>query len=208
MTTFSKSLASIGGVIAAGWEKAGQVIGAVKEWLGGLFTQNQFGDADKERWRQAGRDLVNAIWDGMKSVFEGLIAWWTGRLDVLLQGVAGLANKAAGLFGTTGNAPAGAPNRAGVINGARAGGGPISRGGTYLVGEKGPELITASRAGYVNSTGAAIGAAPSINLGGVTINAPPGASPGEIAREVRAQIEDMVRAAFRGVQADTGLSVY
>jgi hypothetical protein len=33
------------------------------------------------------------------------------------------------------------------IDGARAGGGPLSRDGTYLVGEEGPELVTPSRSG-------------------------------------------------------------
>ena len=37
------------------------------------------------------------------------------------------------------------------IDGARKDGGPVRRGGTYLVGEAGPELITPSRNGYVHS---------------------------------------------------------
>jgi len=40
------------------------------------------------------------------------------------------------------------------IDGARAGGGPVSRDGTYLVGEQGPELVTPSRSGFVNTFGA------------------------------------------------------
>jgi hypothetical protein len=40
------------------------------------------------------------------------------------------------------------------IDGARAGGGPVSRDGTYLVGEEGPELVTPSRSGFVNTFGA------------------------------------------------------
>ena len=39
------------------------------------------------------------------------------------------------------------------IDGARAGGGPVSRDGTYLVGEEGPELVTPSRSGFVNTFG-------------------------------------------------------
>jgi hypothetical protein len=40
------------------------------------------------------------------------------------------------------------------IDGARAGGGPVSQDGTYLVGEEGPELVTPSRSGFVNTFGA------------------------------------------------------
>jgi hypothetical protein len=39
------------------------------------------------------------------------------------------------------------------IDGARADGGPIGRDGTYLVGEEGPELVTPSRSGFVNTFG-------------------------------------------------------
>jgi uncharacterized protein YukE len=40
------------------------------------------------------------------------------------------------------------------IDGARAGGGAVSRNSTYLVGEEGPELVTPSRSGFVNTFGA------------------------------------------------------
>jgi DNA-binding protein YbaB len=43
------------------------------------------------------------------------------------------------------------------VDGARAKGGPIDRKGTYLVGEQGPELITPSRAGFVNTFEAVAG---------------------------------------------------
>jgi hypothetical protein len=36
------------------------------------------------------------------------------------------------------------------IDGARAAGGPVSSGRTYLVGERGPELFTARRSGYIH----------------------------------------------------------
>ena len=37
------------------------------------------------------------------------------------------------------------------VSGARANGGPVGGGKTYLVGERGPELFTASRSGYITS---------------------------------------------------------
>ncbi len=49
------------------------------------------------------------------------------------------------------------------VDGARAKGGSISRDGTYLVGEKGPELITPSRAGFVNTFDAVAGLARAIS---------------------------------------------
>jgi hypothetical protein len=49
------------------------------------------------------------------------------------------------------------------VDGARATGGPVDRKGTYLVGEKGPELITPSRAGFVNTFDAVTGLARAIS---------------------------------------------
>jgi len=49
----------------------------------------------------------------------------------------------------------------GNFGGARASGGPVSSGSTYLVGEQGPELFTPSRSGSISPNGA----------GGVTIGA-------------------------------------
>jgi hypothetical protein len=48
------------------------------------------------------------------------------------------------------------------ISGARAEGGPVSAGGTYLVGERGPELLTMGGSGYVSA-----------NMGGgIVVNMP------------------------------------
>ena len=63
----------------------------------------------------------------------------------------------------------------------RAAGGPVSAGGTYLVGERGPELLTmGARSGYVT---------PNHALGGgtVTINVN-GADPNEVVRALQAYV--------------------
>lgn len=56
-----------------------------------------------------------------------------------------------------------------TVAGARANGGPVSGGSTYLVGERGPELFTASRSGTIIPNGDA-GGAITVNFGGVTIS--------------------------------------
>jgi hypothetical protein len=47
--------------------------------------------------------------------------------------------------------PAASAPSAAIKVGARAAGGPVRAGGTYLVGEKGPELHTFGRSGYVHT---------------------------------------------------------
>lgn len=56
----------------------------------------------------------------------------------------------------------------GGIAGARAEGGPVNSGETYLVGEKGPELFTPSKSGQIIPNG---GSVPNItiNMGGVNV---------------------------------------
>lgn len=201
--------APLGDLIAAGWQKAKEVVSAVGEWLGSIFGKETLSEEDKAAAKQSGYDFVMAIWDGMKQVAADLLAWVKGLASDLLSPFSGLGDKIRGMFGGGGGGGESVSTYSefGGMDGQRAKGGPISRGGRYLVGEEGPELITASRSGYVNPSGDN-GAGATINLGGVTINAPPGADAAAIAREVRRQIEDMAREAFRGMQADTGLAVY
>lgn len=207
--------APFGEIIAAGWEKAKAAISAVSNWLGSLFSKETLSEEDKAAAKQAGYDFVMAIWEGMKSVASAVTAWvadtvadWVKTATDGLNSLAGWA--ASNGIGSIGNAPAGAPDRSAVIKGQKAKGGPISRGNSYLVGEEGPELITASRSGYVNPTdsGASAGAGMTFQMGGIVIHAAQGQSALDIAEKAAALIEEKVKAALRGIQADTGLSTY
>lgn len=91
------------------------------------------------------------------------------------------------------------------LTGQRAKGGPISRGSSYLVGERGPELITAGRSGYVNKAGAApspgpITVSPVFNM---TFNGKTDAE--DVVQQIRRVLRDEVRETFRGVFSDTGM---
>lgn len=55
------------------------------------------------------------------------------------------------------------------VDGARADGGPVRSGGTYLVGERGPELFTPSRSGTITPNGGGSPISININLGGVSV---------------------------------------
>jgi hypothetical protein len=64
------------------------------------------------------------------------------------------------------------------ISGARENGGPVMAGGSYIVGEKGPELFTPSSSGNITPNGA---------MGGNTINITvQGADPNEVVRALQA----------------------
>lgn len=113
-------------------------------------------------------------------------------------------------------AAAGAPG--GGIAGKRAGGGPVTGGKTYLVGEKGPELFTPSGSGRIvpnddlsgsgrRASGSAAqraGGSSSINVtfGNIVVQGVQSAS--EFAEQVGEQLEARIREVTRGLQADLG----
>lgn len=92
---------------------------------------------------------------------------------------------------------------------ARASGGPVSAGSTYLVGEKGPELFTPSRSGYIIpnasiSTGRGnIVIAPVLNF-----NAPVRREDAEYIRDVVSRVLAEIASRIEGgVRAGLGLEV-
>ena len=153
-------------------------------------------------WGNAGVELVTALWDGMRKVFDNLIQWVKDKAASLTAPISGIANTVKGWFG--GGSPA--PAAAGGIDGKRAGGGDIFSGRRYLVGEEGPELITPTRAGYVNPAGSfgqlgPITVAPVFHMAfhGGDLN------PETVADKVRQVLREEVREVFRGVFSDTGM---
>lgn len=154
---------------------AGKAVGEVVAWFAGL----------------AGR-----IVDAIGSIDIGALIHWPtppAWLSWLMSG---------GGTGGGGGPVAKAPNRAEVFQ-ARARGGPISRGSSYWVGEKGPELITAGRSGYVNKAGSAGGG--SVNVSPVFHMTFNGKADADMVAKIRQVMRDEVRETFRGVFADTGM---
>ena len=91
----------------------------------------------------------------------------------------GLAGALGALFGS-------------VFGGARADGGPVSPGGAYLVGERGPEVFRPTGAGAVEPAGAG-GAAVTVNL-----NLPAGADAGALVRSEAQVAQALARAVALG----------
>jgi hypothetical protein len=184
------------------------------------------------RLLEIGRQAIQGLWDGMVEKFGEFIEWVRGIPGRIADAIGNIDLKSLLTGGqpdvvisptispdvvlpqrpgadVAGVPPMGDEERQELedyLDGTRAGGGPISRGGRYLVGEDGPELITANRSGYVHPTGQG-------PMGGsfeVSINAPitvnGGTSdPQQLAAEISRQMRDEVREAFRGVFADTGM---
>ena len=160
-----------------------------------------------------GRQFMQSFFDGLISIGNDILNW-----------ASGIASSISSALSFSGSTPAPAVNPRGAGAGVkpaadpndpygvgpiedltkRAGGGPVSRGASYMVGERGPELITAGRSGYVNRAG-------SLPSGGITVSPVFNMSfngrtdPEDVVQQIRRVLRDEVRETFRGVYADAGL---
>lgn len=160
--------APIGGVIAAGWEKAAAAIGAAMDFIGGFFTretltEDQKAAAERDGYDFAdrliagikalpgkllalGAEIIQSLWDGMQTVFDGLIAWVGEKTEVVAGKFRAIGSAVRGMFGDE-TQNANAPNRSNGIS-QHAVGGSFQRG-PIIVGERGPELRFENRAGFI-----------------------------------------------------------
>ena len=168
----------------------------IDEALGGLKNKAQIATvAIAKSFKDMADETIGALQRVASAVKGG------GFLDIL-SAVIGLGTQLAsiGAFGKSIQAKVNAPVGTPPIAGARALGGPVSGGRTYLVGERGPELFTPGRNGGITSNrnlramggssqiqvvpspyfnvvvdGRIVGASPSIMDGGARIAASRGA---------------------------------
>ncbi|WP_195706774.1 phage tail tape measure protein [Brucella sp. 10RB9213] len=184
----------------------------------------------------AGMSLIQSLWGGMMQKFNELIEWAKGipgRIaaaigDINLSSIIKIPSWFGGGSGDSIQAPA-AANNAGVaiptfnLDGARAVGGPVKSGGSYLVGERGPEIVTFPRSGFVNSNMDTIGTLKSLTTssnGGaasspsprsisvtnhITINAPLSATAQTVADAVARAIAEKVSVVANGAFSDGGM---
>ncbi len=219
------ALATVGGAISSAWAGAAQWIGSFFSSLSGWFGQETLSEEQKAQWEKSGYDiadriitgiksvtvrlgelagefftagynLIKSLWDGMVQVFADLKSWIDQQIAGILAPINDAASAVKGFFSFGGGSEAASPQ-------GRASGGPISAGRPYLVGERGPELITPSRSGYVHPAGST--GAPSITIGPFSFNNTSAADAAEITAQVRAVLKREVREVFRGVYADAGL---
>jgi TP901 family phage tail tape measure protein len=220
-------LASVGRRISGVWQGASQYVSSFFSSLSGWFSRETLSEEQKAQWERAGYDvadrliagirsvttrlgelagaffsagytLIKSLWDGMVQVFAELKAWLDGQVAAILAPINNAANSVRGMFGLGGG-----DTQKPKPTEARAGGGSIHAGRSYLVGELGPELITPSRSGYVHANGS--GGGPAVTIGPFTFHNTSAADAVEITAQVQAVLKREVREVFRGVYADAGL---
>lgn len=132
--------------MGGGWASAGIAIGKfVGETIVAIVELPGKIAALASEFYDAAKTLGKSIYDGVVSMVADLADYIKSRLSAALSFV---GTKASGLLNTVTFGLAGTPSGSGVE--ARASGGPVSAGGTYLVGEQGPELVTFGQSGFVH----------------------------------------------------------
>ncbi len=141
-----------------------------------------------------------------------------GRINTTISSMEKLLQQINAVKAAAGALPGSGIGGANGIAGQRAGGGPVTGGKTYLVGERGPELFMPSGSGRIlpndelsgagrraSVAPAARGGGPSsisITFGNIVVQSVQNAS--EIAEQVGEQLEAKIREVTRGLQADLG----
>lgn len=154
----------------------------------------------------AGSQMVQALWDGMVAKFDSFIAWVKtipsrirsaiGNID--LSGMIRLPS----FLGGGGDAP--------KVDGARAAGGPVGAGKTYLVGERGPELFSPSNAGVIipnhrlGQSSASAQAGPTSITYAPTFYVSGATSPEDLARKTNSALGNLMKAIADGSYMDGG----
>ncbi|MFT0891013.1 phage tail tape measure protein [Pseudochelatococcus sp. G4_1912] len=119
------------------WEKISALTGEVQ--------------SNGDEWRSWGETIgtiVGTAITGVIEKFQALVGW----IGKAWEGAKGIGSAIGSWFGGSGQAaavPGATPQGEQTIDGARASGGPVSSGGTYLVGERGPELFAPKRDGFI-----------------------------------------------------------
>lgn len=155
-----------------------------------------------------GGQIIQGIWDGAVLKFSEMLAWFASWPQMILDAIGQI--DLGGLFQWP-SMPTwlGGAEPAPAIDGARAAGGSIMGGKTYLVGEHGPELVTPGRSGFVHDAGATAGmmgqggsgSAASISFGDIIVQGVE--NPERTAEIVMQKLRELVADGLGGLYADT-----
>ncbi|WP_194164506.1 phage tail tape measure protein [Microvirga thermotolerans] len=135
---FEKAL----GPTAKGWvDGLVSSISAVWKWISDLLGPIQATNAEWKSWGETVGGVVAGAVNAIGNGIERVVGLFTSAYDKAVA----LKDAIAGLWGGGSSAATSAPE----VAGARARGGPVTGGRTYLVGENGPELFTAPASGEI-----------------------------------------------------------
>lgn len=154
-----------------------------------------------------GTQIMQQIWDGIVAKFNEMLAWFASWPQMIMDAIGQIDVGSLFQFPSLPTWMGGAePTPA--VDGARAAGGSVVGGQTYLVGEHGPELLTPSRNGFVHDAGATSamlsgsGGRPVLSLSFGDIVVQSASDPEATAEAVLRMLEHKLKDALGGIHAD------
>lgn len=122
----------------------------------------QIADLLQNHWKE--------VWDGIKiytkEMLSAIVAYFQPFIDKLTSVYNSVVKIKNAVGGAISNTISGAVSEIKYLAGARANGGPVSGGSSYLVGENGPEIFTPAYAGSIIPNG---GGAINISINGAVM---------------------------------------
>ena len=196
---------------------------AAASFSSGFFAHLKIPDGLSTAWNNLATKLKDATsidltsWKSIGTLAGTVIADGINIMAKALEDVLGIINGVIDRWGAfasfvennkltrgLGIAPGAAPS----VAGAKASGGPVIGGKSYLVGEKGPELFTPGSSGSILPHGAPAGARPASAPINQTVNITIHSAVDlrTIVGRVKREVADAANAALRTAQADIGLT--
>lgn len=150
---------------------------------------------------EAGLNMFSQLWEGMKAKAAELLSWVQG-IGARIKGAFSFGGGGASASDPMGNSTGGSGEPAPP---ARAAGGRVSRGTSYLVGEHRPEIFSPNQDGYITSRAGA-GAAGVTFSPTIQVSVDGAGDPIAVAEAAARIIQSRLREGFRGVMADAGMN--
>jgi len=150
-----------------------------------------FAIIDLIEWVETGKSSFGALWDTLSKFWD----WMTGGL---LDGLVFLGE----LLGIESNVNIKTAQES--AQASRAGGGPVSAGSPYIVGEKGLEIFTPSQSGYITPMSGGSRNNISFSVGPFYVNGPVEAAQ-EVENAVLRALNNLSDNIFR---QETGVPIY
>ena len=174
-------------------------------WFSGLVGPIK---ASNEEWAAFGRTIGGTVAAGINAAISAIgtfVGWLKSAWQAAVSLGQAIRNMGSGGGSTAGPDPM-APKPPGQrwkprISGSRAGGGPVTAGRSYLVGEKRPEIFTPSTSGRIHANA---GSPVTVTMNN-TFSISGVSDPREVIERIGDHLERRIEQAVRGLQADTGL---
>lgn len=141
-------------------------------WASKKETQEKIAEISKQikEWAEViipvAIDSVKILFGWLKSIV-GVFVEIGKEINYVIEQLARLANAVKN--STAGKIVTGAISEIKYLTGAKADGGPVMGGSSYLVGERGPEIFTPNVSGFITPNGMTMGTSINISISGNTL---------------------------------------